>query len=64
MDAPENDILLIADGAAFGPEIAEAAALLRRKNIKLFLPESFEWLVLKSGLFNSKHIKDMLLNPA
>lgn len=64
MDAPENDILVIADGAAFGPEIAEAAALLRRKNIKLFLPESFEWLVLKSGLFNSKHIKDMLLNPA
>lgn len=64
MDAPENDILVIADGAAFGPEIAEATALQRRKNIKLFLPESFEWLVLKSGLFNSKHIKEMLLNPA
>lgn len=64
MNAPENDILVIADGAAFGPEIAEATALLRRKSIKLFLPESFEWLVLKSGLFNSKHIKDMLLNPA
>lgn len=64
MDAPENDILVIADGAAFGPEIAEATALQRRKNIKLYLPESFEWLVLKSGLFNSKHVKDMLLNPA
>ena len=63
-DASENDILVIADGAAFGPEIAEATALQRRKNIKLFLPESFEWLVLKSGLFNSKHIKEMLLNPA
>lgn len=64
MNAPENDILVIADGAAFGPEIVKATALLRRKSIKLFLPESFEWLVLKSGLFNSKHIKNMLPNPA
>ena len=55
---------MIADGAAFGPEIAEATALLRRKAIKLFLPESFERLVLKSGLFNSKHVRDTLLNPA
>ncbi len=36
----------------------------RFKNIKLFLPESFEWLVLRSGLFDDKETQKMLLDPA
>lgn len=30
----------------------------------MFLPESFEWLVLNSSLFNDARTQDILLNPA
>lgn len=63
-ESRENDILVIADGAAFGPEIAFLTSLTRFKNIRLFLPESFEWLVLNSSLFNDARTRDILLNPA
>ena len=63
-EADESDILVIADGAAFGPEMAYLVSLRRFKSIKLFLPESFEWLVLKSGLFADAEVQQMLLNPA
>lgn len=43
-DAGANSILVIADGAAFGPEIETVLALARYKRLQLFLPESFEWL--------------------
>ena len=59
-----KDILVIADGAAFGPEMGFLTSLQRFKNIKLFLPESFEWLVLRSGLFDDKETQRMLQNPA
>lgn len=39
-------------------------SLRRFKEIELFLPESFEWLVLRSGLFNDVETQDMLLHPA
>ena len=39
-------------------------SLQRFKRIKLFLPESFEWLVLKSGLFPDKRTQEMLRSPA
>lgn len=60
----ERDILVIADGAAFGPEMEFLTSLQRFKRIKLFLPESFEWLVLKSGLFPDRNTQEMLRNPA
>lgn len=60
----ERDILVIADGAAFGPEMEFLTSLQRFKRIKLFLPESFEWLVLKSGLFPDRSTQEMLRNPA
>lgn len=63
-EADELDILVIADGAAFGPEMAYLVSLRRFKSIKLFLPESFEWLVLQSGLFPDTEVQKMLLNPA
>ena len=49
-DAGANSILVIALG--------------RYKSLQLFLPESFEWLVLSSGLFRDKKTQDMLLHPA
>lgn len=63
-ESSENDILVIADGAAFGPEMAYVTTLARFKNVRLFLPESFEWLVLNSSLFNDARTRDILLNPA
>ena len=63
-DADAKSVLVIADGAAFGPEMETVLALGRRKRLQLFLPESFEWFVLSSGLFNDKKTQDMLLHPA
>lgn len=47
-------VLIIADGAAFGTEIREIVQRqnMSPNNIAIFLPESFEWLILKSGLVN------------
>lgn len=45
-----EETCVVADGAAIGPEMSNLYHLtMQRKNIKLFLPESFEWLILKSG---------------
>ena len=62
--ANEKDILVIADGAAFGPEMERALNLRNIKNLELFLPESFEWIMLSSGLFREPRLQDMLKNPA
>lgn len=63
LERQESSVLVIADGAAFGPEI-ELLTSQRLKSIQLFLPESFEWLVLKSGLFPDKQTQGMLQSPA
>ena len=34
-----------------------------KKNIHLYLPESFEWLILKSGIIHAEHLVDILENP-
>lgn len=48
----KDDVLIIADGAAFGTEIRDIVKRqkLFPNKISIFLPESFEWLILKSGL--------------
>ena len=57
-------ILVIADGAAFGAEMDRIMKLLHNQdNIMLYLPESFEWLILKSGILNDKEIRMILENP-
>ena len=55
---------IIADGAAIGPEMNRLyKETLKKKNIHLYLPESFEWLILSSGLISDKDIKTMLEEP-
>ena len=50
-------ILVIADGAAFGPEMDRVLQLVQtRENLALYLPESFEWLVLSSGILKAGNI--------
>lgn len=60
----EKTVLVIADGAAFGAEIERVLALKRVRNIILYLPESFEWLVLRSGLVRDSEITKILAEPS
>lgn len=56
--------LVIADGAAIGPEMNELYQLMCCKPaLKCYLPESFEWMILKSGMIDGNHIRDLLKHP-
>ena len=63
-NATAENILIIADGAAFGPEMDRVLPMRQIKNLALFLPESFEWLVLKSGILHSNPVNEILESPA
>lgn len=61
---PDENILVIADGAAFGSEMEKLSQLAKEHpNVKLYLPESFEWLILKSGLLEESKIAQILEHP-
>jgi hypothetical protein len=60
----DKKVFVIADGAAFGAEIDRVLKLRSISNIRLCLPESFEWLILKSGLIRTENIVDVLENPS
>lgn len=54
-------LLIIADGAAFGSEMGELYRYIQKHSeVSLYLPESFEWLILKSGLIDGNRIVDIL----
>ena len=58
-------ILVIADGAAFGPEMDRVLQLIsRQKNVALYLPESFEWQVLSAGILKNNQIDKILDDPS
>ena len=57
-------ILVIADGAAFGSEIDRVLRLIAgRREVVLYLPESFEWLILSSGILKNNSITKVLDAP-
>ena len=57
----EERVLVIADGAAFGCEIEKVMQLIRiGRRIALYLPESFEWLILNAGIFDDSELKAIL----
>lgn len=59
-----SEILVIVDGAAFSPYMGQLDTYQRRHhNVHLFLPESFEWLILKSDLVDGKEVKEILCHP-
>lgn len=61
----DEKILVIADGAAFGPEMDRVMKIIDESSGKaIFLPESFEWLVLKSDVIKDKLIEAILENPS
>lgn len=59
-------VLIIADSAALGSEIRELMYFKEKSQNKtdFFLPESFEWLILRSDIFSgSTDIQEILENP-
>lgn len=63
---PNDKVLVIADGAAFGAEMEKIYRFLELHpgQVTLYLPESFEWLILKSGVIHAAKLADILANPA
>ncbi len=60
----DEKVLIIADGAAFGSEIEKIyESIYYSDNIYLYLPESFEWLILKSGIVKTNLVKIVLERP-
>ena len=56
--------IVIADGATFGPQIKRIYECIhRQQNITLYLPESFEWILLSSGLLEDKELRQILAKP-
>lgn len=68
----ENDyfqgkqVLVVADGAAFGSELNRLQQICEMyPNIQFWLPESFEYLLLSSNMFKcNKYIQDVLESPS
>ncbi|QFJ56101.1 AAA family ATPase [Pseudobutyrivibrio xylanivorans] len=57
-------VLIIADGAAFGSEMSELYLyMMSNPKISLYLPESFEWIILASGLIDGKRIAGIIERP-
>ena len=61
----DEKILVIADGATFGPEMDRVLQLVQtRENLVLYLPESFEWLILSSGILKDAETTQILQTPS
>lgn len=65
LNSSKNEkVLVIADGAAFGSEIDRVLKLLKdRENTALYLPESFEWLILSAGIWDDNNLLEILSIP-
>lgn len=61
-----NRILVIADGAAFGAEMEKVYQFQNQHpgHVTLYLPECFEWLILKSGIIRADGIGEVLAQPS
>lgn len=63
--AADNGVTVVADGAAFGSQIGRIYQLMiRRGNIRLYLPESFEWILLSSDVLENPDIRRILSDPS
>lgn len=58
-------VVVVADGAAFGAEMDRVMKLQKQNpdRIRICLPESFEWMILSSGLIKTESIADVIGNP-
>lgn len=62
---PDAKVFVVADGAAFGPFADRVLKLQadRHDEITVCLPESFEWLLLASGIIKSAETEAILGSP-
>jgi hypothetical protein len=59
-----DGVLIIADGAALGPFVDKLVKYATiKQNVALFFPESFEWMILKSGILHNALIDEILAKP-
>jgi hypothetical protein len=59
-----SKILVVADGAAFGSEMGELYLYMHNNpEINIYLPESFEWIILSSGLIDGNRIAEIVEHP-
>lgn len=57
----DQEVLIIADGAAFGSEMDKIMSLVKnQEHIQVYLPESFEWLILRSGVVKNNELEEIL----
>lgn len=57
-------VLVVADGASIGSEMNELFQYMKaHPHTGCYLPESFEWLILKSGLVDGNAVQDLLQHP-
>ncbi|MBP3782624.1 MAG: translation initiation factor 2 [Butyrivibrio sp.] len=60
----DGKMLVVADGAAFGAYIDAVIKFAEMKgNVGLYFPESFEWIILKSGVLGNNDIQSILDSP-
>ena len=67
MEQSQNEdgtILVIVDGAAFGSEMKDINECIQiQRNIVLYAPESFEWLLLSTKEIPEVNVETVLQNP-
>lgn len=64
LESEEEAILIIADGAAFGSDMERIMRLSQYgQQIVLYLPESFEWDLLRSDVLEDKECMEILRHP-
>lgn len=61
LESTDKRVCVVADGAAIGAEMKALSQLASRNStINLYLPESFEWLILNSGILGDSEIRYIL----
>ena len=67
LDQHKTDkVVVVADGAAFGAEMDRVMKFQSQypDNIRVCLPESFEWMILNSGLIKGDDIDEVMADPS
>ncbi len=65
-DNTDKVAFVVADGAAFGAYADKALKIQREypEHIAVCLPESFEWLILESGIVKAPELEEILASPS
>ena len=58
-----NNFIVIGDGAAIGPYYEELINIISSRGGILWVPESFEYVILKSSIFNVGQVAKYLASP-